>query len=411
MPFVQAKCTNCGANLQVDNSKEAAICPYCDSAYIVEKAINNYQITNHIQANVVNIYGEQQNFEIVAGKLVKYHGSSPDIVLPDNIAVLGKDSLADCTYLERIVIPKSLKVIEHLSFPLLPKKEITICVASLEQWCTMDIAHELVSTCSLKLSINGSIVRNLQIPKTVRCIKGYTFAGFRTIESVEFHSDCTAIGNGAFSKCESLSNVRLSKTVKSIGNRAFSQCTCLQHIILPDSVASIGSGCFASCKSLVNVSLSCNLSTIPSYAFAGCHSLKQITIPSKVQSIELDAFANCVGLTEVNISNKSIKIAEQAFRSTPYGERKNGCYIATAVYGSYNCPQVWTLRRFRDDALASTWYGRLFIRTYYVISPTLVRWFGHTEWFKKFWKERLDKMVNNLQANGVESTPYQDKEW
>ena len=25
---------------------------------------------------------------------------------------------------------------------------------------------------------------------------------------------------------------------------------------------------------------------------------------------------------------------------------KGGCYIATAVYGSYDCPQVWTLQRF-----------------------------------------------------------------
>lgn len=42
-----------------------------------------------------------------------------------------------------------------------------------------------------------------------------------------------------------------------------------------------------------------------------------------------------------------------------------GCYIATCVYGSYDCPQVWTLRRYRDNTLAETWYGRLFVHTYY----------------------------------------------
>lgn len=63
-----------------------------------------------------------------------------------------------------------------------------------------------------------------------------------------------------------------------------------------------------------------------------------------------------------------------------------GCYIATCVYGSYDCPQVWTLRRFRDDVLATTWYERLFIRCYYVISPKLVQLFGKTIWFKKIWK-------------------------
>lgn len=88
-----------------------------------------------------------------------------------------------------------------------------------------------------------------------------------------------------------------------------------------------------------------------------------------------------------------------------------GCYVATSVYGSYDCPQVWTLRRFRDYTLAETWYGRAFIRTYYAISPTLVKWFGHTEWFKKMWKGKLDRMVANLNASGVADTPYEDKVW
>lgn len=88
-----------------------------------------------------------------------------------------------------------------------------------------------------------------------------------------------------------------------------------------------------------------------------------------------------------------------------------GCYVATAVYGSYDCPQVWTLRRFRDNTLASTWYGRAFIRTYYAISPTLVKWFGHTAWFKNMWRSKLDRMVEALQKQGVDSTPYQDRNW
>lgn len=89
----------------------------------------------------------------------------------------------------------------------------------------------------------------------------------------------------------------------------------------------------------------------------------------------------------------------------------SGCFIATAVYGSYDCPQVWTLRRFRDDILAETWYGRSFIRSYYAISPTLVKLFGHTEWFKRLWKRRLDCMISSLNSQGIKDTPYMDKKW
>ncbi len=89
----------------------------------------------------------------------------------------------------------------------------------------------------------------------------------------------------------------------------------------------------------------------------------------------------------------------------------SGCYVATAIYGSYDCPQVWTLRRYRDYTLAETWYGRAFIHLYYAVSPTLVKWFGHTAWFKKMWKPKLDKMVETLNQNGVADTPYEDKNW
>ena len=89
----------------------------------------------------------------------------------------------------------------------------------------------------------------------------------------------------------------------------------------------------------------------------------------------------------------------------------SGCYVATAVYGSYDCPQVWTLRRYRDYTLAETWYGRSFICTYYAISPMLVKWFGKTDWFKNMWKPKLDKMVKELNQRGVADTPYQDRNW
>ena len=91
--------------------------------------------------------------------------------------------------------------------------------------------------------------------------------------------------------------------------------------------------------------------------------------------------------------------------------QKVGCYVATCVYGSYDCPEVWTLRRYRDSKLGASHGGRAFIRLYYAISPTLVKWFGNTNWFKKMWRGVLDKKVKKLQAQGYESTPYDDIDW
>ncbi len=109
---------------------------------------------------------------------------------------------------------------------------------------------------------------------------------------------------------------------------------------------------------------------------------------------------------------EQVLIQKQNFeRQMSKSSRPGGCYIATCVYGSYDCPQVWTLRRFRDDLLGSTWYGRTFICIYYWISPTLVKLFGKTNWFKKLWRAILDKMVKKLQGQGFSSTPYVDINW
>lgn len=88
-----------------------------------------------------------------------------------------------------------------------------------------------------------------------------------------------------------------------------------------------------------------------------------------------------------------------------------GCYVATCVYGSYDCPQVWTLRRFRDNTLAQSSFGRAFICTYYAVSPIIVKWFGETKWFKNMWQGVLDSMVQRLNEQGVEDTPYNDRKW
>ena len=93
-------------------------------------------------------------------------------------------------------------------------------------------------------------------------------------------------------------------------------------------------------------------------------------------------------------------------RSSTSGSSSDGCYIATAVYGSYDCPEVWTLRRFRDEFLRASLAGRLFIRGYYAVSPGLVRHLGSKPLFQKAVKMTLDSFVSHLKKAGFRDTPY-----
>ena len=88
--------------------------------------------------------------------------------------------------------------------------------------------------------------------------------------------------------------------------------------------------------------------------------------------------------------------------------KKKGCYIATCVYGNYDCSPVWILRRYRDMVLSQSFFGRAFINFYYLVSPILVKCFGEKIWFKTICKKQLDLLIENLKNKGFEDTPYFD---
>lgn len=52
--LVPAKCTNCGGQLTVDPSCQSAVCPYCNSTFIVDQAINNYNVQMNGNMNIGN---------------------------------------------------------------------------------------------------------------------------------------------------------------------------------------------------------------------------------------------------------------------------------------------------------------------------------------------------------------------
>lgn len=77
MPLVPAKCTVCGALLNIDSSKEAAVCQSCGNAFVVEKAINHYNTYNSVVNNitsdnvVVHIESEKERLNTNAETYIK----------------------------------------------------------------------------------------------------------------------------------------------------------------------------------------------------------------------------------------------------------------------------------------------------------------------------------------------------
>lgn len=96
----------------------------------------------------------------------------------------------------------------------------------------------------------------------------------------------------------------------------------------------------------------------------------------------------------------------EAARLKHKAKQKKGCYIATAVYGSYDTPEVWMLRRFRDQRLAHIALGRAFIAVYYRISPWLLR--HDRGLIRRLASGPIAALVRHLRKRGVPDTAYQD---
>ena len=376
MPLVNAKCTNCGANIKIDDNKEAAVCEFCGSAFIVEKAINNYNITNNINANVVNIYNQSScntnpDYIIESGKLLKYKGEEQEIVIPNEVHTIGKDAFKNTT-IKKVIFHKGIVSIEKDSEDSPIKGAFSGC----------DNLTEV------------QLAGITEIPENA-------FEKCENLKTVVLQKGITIIGKNAFASCHNLISISLPNTLKRIEQWAFGWCYSLKEITIPASVQYVACQSFESCKNLETVNIEDGVQTIHSGAFVGCDSITVLRYP---QSVYIDN----ISLLRAMKCKIAAENPELSNRINALNNKSGGCYIATAIYGSYDCPQVWTLRRYRDNVLSKKWYGRLFIHFYYFFSPTFVDWFGKDKWFSSLWKPILDNKVKYLKDNGFSDKPYFD---
>lgn len=77
----------------------------------------------------------------------------------------------------------------------------------------------------------------------------------------------------------------------------------------------------------------------------------------------------------------------------PSASSGGGCFIATAAWGSDLHPKVALLRTFRDRHLLTNGPGRLFVKTYYAISPPIADIIAHQEHLRALTRWLLTPLV------------------
>lgn len=114
-----------------------------------------------------------------------------------------------------------------------------------------------------------------------------------------------------------------------------------------------------------------------------------------------DYYENYYKTEEVNAKIRALadSMASMENKKAVSNQKSEGCYIATAVYGGYEQPQVLVLRKFRDGVLKKNLLGRMFIKIYYALSPKVAEKLKNHKQINMKVKCVLDKFVEWLENN------------
>jgi hypothetical protein len=82
-----------------------------------------------------------------------------------------------------------------------------------------------------------------------------------------------------------------------------------------------------------------------------------------------------------------------AAQALAYQPNPLGCFVATAAYGTPLNERVETLRRFRDQRLATSEFGRSLVSLYYRVSPPAAEWIAKREWARLLARAALAPVV------------------
>lgn len=379
MALIPAKCTQCGANIEVDDTHEAGICKYCGTAFITEKAINNYNTyitnNNNFAGATINVIGADINNLLKLAEEAIKTKNEKEALDYINRALEVDPACTDAWFLKVKAVAISASAAESKLL------EMTTYGGNAIKYATPEKKHEIESKVYdfyLDHAISLMVVALVQISDTAKVSSLFKSAGVSL-------AAISAVQQG---------DAKARQLFEQTANNAIN----LKHAISPDYVKN-------------SDSLQKKVKKLAELYIDFCKKDQERTKIYGLTPEDLNSRATEIRRNNLALITEGLMEENKVDEANINHAKQGGCYIATSIYGSYDCPQVWTLRRYRDDTLSKTWFGRFFIKTYYTISPTLVKWFGETQWFKKLWKPKLDRMVKQLNTTGIADTPYQDKHW
>ena len=258
-----------------------------------------------------------------------------EIILPEDLQVIGTAAFKECDGLTNVVFPNGLTTIQDQAFygcDVLADIQIPDSVTYIGQGTFDNTAYYksaenwqngvlYVGNCLVQC--NSSLSGTLQVrPGTTTIVSGAMKDQTKLTELI-LPDSVTRIGGNALYGCSALKTIHLGKGVSYIGSGAFGQCPSLESInVHSDNVNYCSrNNCLISLQDRTLV-LGCKESQIPedgtvtrigAFAFEGCKGLVELIIPNTISHIEEGAFRDCNSLTTVKLGDGVQVVGKRAF--------------------------------------------------------------------------------------------------
>ena len=222
-------------------------------------------------------------------------------------ALLNSDSTSHLTYLNQVVIPKSVKRIGKNALQ-------SAAFFKLDGEAINELNPEIVID-NLAFSYSYQL-KNVKIDnRFTGKFLGGMFNSEPNLESLDLSSANIDIPANAITNNPKLITLKLGSGIKSIGNKAFYNNTALTTVDLTGVKVSLGEEAFSNCTSLEKVDFSVSsIKVLPKRLFANCTALKEIVLDRTIEAIEDNAFIGCPNLKTITIyvDNPNLPEAEKA---------------------------------------------------------------------------------------------------
>lgn len=260
------------------------------------------------------------------------------ITIPDNVTVIQPSVFQGCDKL-RYNIYDYAKYLGNKENPYL------ILIESIDDSITHCNINNNTKIININAFSNCSNLESIIIPHSVKSICDYAFYECRNLKSAVIGDSVTSIGDYAFYECRSLTNLIIPDSVTTIGCYVFYHCRNLVNVKMSNSLKSIGESAFFGCTSLISIEIPDGVTTIPMETFYYCESLESVVIGKNVTSIGDYAFYKCSSLVSIVISESVISIGKFTFSAcsslTIYCEVTSKPSGWSKFWNNSNLPVVW----------------------------------------------------------------------